>query len=80
MNEVKDVYHPLLMLVKDGKIQGKAADYVDSKFRLLLKLVIPSVNYFHFYFLFTHLYRQDMLWHTVVFPSIFPSMCLHFKQ
>ncbi|CAC5399164.1 UTP3 [Mytilus coruscus] len=36
MTEVKDIYHPLLTLVKEGKIQGKAAEYVETKFKLLL--------------------------------------------
>ncbi|VDI09763.1 Hypothetical predicted protein [Mytilus galloprovincialis] len=36
MTEVKDIYHPLLTLVKDGKIHGKAAEYVETKFKLLL--------------------------------------------
>ena len=40
ITEVKDIYHPLLKLVKEGRIQGKAAEYVETKFKLLLKYVL----------------------------------------
>lgn len=36
MTEVKDIYQPLMDLVRAGKITGKAADYVDAKFSLYL--------------------------------------------
>ncbi|OWF40834.1 something about silencing protein 10-like [Mizuhopecten yessoensis] len=36
MTEVRDIFMPLLRLVREGKIQGKAGDYVETKTKLHL--------------------------------------------